>query len=317
MYDPYLKEHRCRVFDIETTGLYPAHDRIISASFIDPDGTDLLQYFTEDPAAEDFTVSRILAELSQCDAVITYNGSTFDLPFVLARAKKYGLADRLPMMRSLDFYRLLKHYWQLAPSMESLRQKAVEDVLGLAEQRTDLIGGGDCISLYSEYINLGREKAKELILLHNADDVRQLARITQKASFLPYHRIAFEHGIMVKATSFGLFGEQNYRILTGPARLENNKLSLSARIDPPCMPTAYYEDGFTLQSDAAGKVQLDVITSSAEGLCFADISKLPVDTAGFEQLRGFSNNFLVLSTPEGINYRECMALAGALLKTLA
>ena len=317
MYDPYSKNLRCKVFDIEATGLYYSHDRIISASFVDPDGTGLVQYFTEDPAAEDFTVSMILKELSDCDAVITYNGAGFDLPFVLSRAKKYGLAEKLPAMRSVDIYKLLKHYWQLAPSMESLRQKAVEDALGLAEYRTDLIGGGDCISLYSEYLNLGRSEAKDLILLHNADDVRQLARITQKLSFLPYHRIAFEQGMLMKAYTQSLLGQTEYRILTGPASLKGGKLSLSARIDPPCMPTAFYEDGFTLQAGADGKVQLDVYTGKAEGLEFADLRKLPVDAQSFSKLPGFSESFLVLSTENGINYAECMAVISALLEKLA
>ena len=317
LYDPYCKNLKCKVFDIETTGLYYSHDRIISASFIDPDGSGLIQYFTEDPAAEDFTVSGILAELSGCDAVITYNGNTFDLPFLAARAKKYGLAEKLPLMRSIDVYKLLKHYWQLAPSMETLRQKAVEDALGLAENRTDLIGGGDCISLYSEYLNIGRSQAKDLILLHNADDVRQLARITQKLSFLPYHRIAFEQGMLLKAYTQSLLGQTEYRILTGPASLKDGKLSLSARIDPPCMPTAFYEDGFTLQSDAAGKVQLDVYTAAAEGLEYTDLHRLPLDAADFKDLSSYSDGYLVLSDPEGINYDACMTLAKALLEKLA
>ena len=59
-YDPYSRNLKSRVFDIETTGLYPGRDMIISASFIDPDGENLTQYFTEDPAAEHLTVSRII-----------------------------------------------------------------------------------------------------------------------------------------------------------------------------------------------------------------------------------------------------------------
>ena len=249
IYDPYSKNMNCRVFDIETTGLSPAMDMIISASFIDPDGSGLTQYFTEDPASEYITVTRILEELSGCDAVITYNGNSFDLPFIYSRARKLCITGPRHFLRKIDIYRWLKSYWQLAPSMESLRQVAVEEALGLSECRTDRINGGECIPLYSDYLSRGTEKSKELILLHNADDVRQLAAITQKLSFLPYHRIAFENGFMTKANSFGLFGNCEYRILGGPAELKGGHLKLKARIDPPCMPTAYYEDGFRLQSD--------------------------------------------------------------------
>ena len=91
IYDPYSKNMRCTVFDIETTGLSPTRDMIISASFIDPDGSGLRQYFTDDPRTEYFTVSRILEELADCDAVITFNGNSFDLPFVYSKARKYKI----------------------------------------------------------------------------------------------------------------------------------------------------------------------------------------------------------------------------------
>jgi len=317
IYDPLSKDLKCRVFDIETTGLYSQKDCIISASFIDPDGSGLLQFFTEDPAAEHLTVSRILQELSSCDTVITYNGHTFDLPFVLTRARRYGLAEKLPMFRSADMYKWLKHYWQLAPSMPSLRQKAVEEALGLSTDRTDLIGGDECISLYSRYIALGEKQAKDLILLHNADDVRQLARICQKTSFLPYYRIAFEQGALIKICSQSLMGLQEYKILTGPAQLSKGKLSLTAKIDPPCMPTAYYEDHFVLQSDNDGSIRLDINTAQTGEIIYTDLKKLPAPAEAFSDLPAAANDYLVLSDKGEINYRECVTLAMELLKTLA
>ncbi len=317
IYDPYSKNMNCRVFDIETTGLSPAMDMIVSASFIDPDGSRLTQYFTDDPASEYITVTRILEELSGCDAVITYNGNSFDLPFIYSRARKLCITGPRHFLRKIDIYRWLKSYWQLAPSMESLRQVAVEEALGLSECRTDRISGGECIPLYSDYLSRGTEKSKELILLHNADDVRQLAAITQKLSFLPYHRIAFENGFMTKANSFGLLGNCEYRILGGPAELKGGHLKLKARIDPPCMPTAYYEDGFRLQSDGKGSAELDVFCGMNGSLIYADINKLPVESSAFEGITGFDQGLLMLSYNDEINYPACNALAAQLLKTLA
>ena len=315
-YDPFSKNLKCKVFDIETTGLYAAHDMIISASFIDPDGSGLVQYFTESPSSEDFTISQILNEIADCDCLITFNGNSFDIPFVLTRARKYGLADKLPLTRNLDVYRLLKSYWQLAPRMESLRQKAVEQALGIDWQRTDMIGGGECISLYNSYIRTGAAEPKELILLHNADDVRQLAAICGKLSFLPYDRIAFETGIYLKLISQDLISSTEYRVLTGPMKIAADKLSLNARIAPACMPTAYYEDSFHLQSDADGKVSLDVFAKRKGPLLFCDLRKLPVDKSLFEKLKGFEADYLLLAENDDINYNACALLCAELLKTL-
>ena len=316
LYNPYTKGLKCRVFDIETSGLYFNQDLIISASFCDPDGSRLVQYFTEDPHSEHLTISAVLKELEDCDAVITYNGNSFDLPFVLARAKKYGLAQKLPMLWKIDIYLWLKHYWQLAPKMESLRQKAVEEALGLSPERTDMIDGSECIPLYSAWLRTSAEQPKELILLHNADDVRQLAAVSQKLSFLPYSRIAFENGMLIRAEGGGLI-PQNYRIRTGPLKLSHGKLCAKAAIDPPCMPTAYYEDSFQLQSDAKGSAELFVYCSQQDGLTFTDLKKLPVDAAVFRDTEGYQQDYLVLSDSEKINYSACVRLASELFKTLA
>ena len=316
LYDPYTKGLKCKVFDIETSGLYFNQDLIISASFCDPDGSGLTQYFTEDPRSEHLTVSAILRELEDCDAVITYNGNSFDLPFVLARAKKYGLAQKLPMLWKIDVYLWLKHYWQLAPRMESLRQKAVEEALGLSFERTDMIDGGECIPLYNAYMRSGAQEPKELILLHNADDVRQLAAITQKLSFLPYSRIAFENGFLVKAEGGGLLPEI-HKIKAGPLKLSQGKLCAKAIVDPPCMPTAYYEDSFQLQSDAKGSAELFVYCRQQDGLVFTDLKQRPVDLSAFTGTEGFEQGFLVLSDSDKINYPACVKLASELFKTLA
>ena len=316
-YDPYSKGLKCRVFDIETTGLYPVRDRIVSASFADPDGSGLVQYFTESPEAEDFTVSCILRELEDCDAVITYNGNTFDLPFLLARSRKFGIADRLPLIRHVDIYRWLKSYWPLAESMESMRQKAVEEVLGLAGDRTDMINGGECIELYTEYLRLGREEAKELILLHNADDVRQLAAITNKLSFLPYARIAFEQGLYLRFPAEASLIPREYRVMTGPFKLDIKNITVNGRIDPPCVPTSYFRDGFDLQAGADGKFTLRITLMNSSDIYFADLQDLPVDPYTYKGYAGSEQGYLVLSDPDGIKYDACLKLAGDLITTLA
>ena len=315
-YNPYTKGLKCRVFDIETTGLYSARDKIISASFIDPDGSDLVQFFTEDPSSEDHTVARILQELSDCDCVITYNGNSFDLPFVAARASKFKLSEDMPILWKIDIYRWLKNYWQLSPELESLKQKNVEKILGLSDDRDDEISGGECIPLYSEYINIGNVHAKDLILLHNADDVRQLARITQQLSFLPYDRIAFETGFYTCSETVSLFGYTKNRILIDPAKLSKGKLNVTAHSYPAVAPAAYYGDIFTLQSSAKGDIELSVNYEDKDGMKFVDITSIFVNIDCFKTDPAFNHGFLVLEDADGINYACCVKLILAILEKL-
>ena len=132
----YLKDLNTTVFDIETTGLFHSRDCIINAGFCSSMG-DVWQNFTEDPADEKRVVAEALERIAEADAVITYNGDTFDLPFLLRRAQKYGLCEKLPLLWSIDLYRWLKKYWPLAPSMRSLSQKSVEEAMGLSDKRDD------------------------------------------------------------------------------------------------------------------------------------------------------------------------------------
>ena len=179
-----------------------------------------------------------------------------------------------------------------------------------------MIDGGECIPLYNAYLRTGAEEPKQLILLHNADDVRQLAAVTGKLSFLPYPRIAFEQGFLLKAQGSGLLGTAA-RIKAGAIKLSRGKLTVKAEIDPPCMPTAFYEDSFQLQSDTKGSAELFVYCREQDGLLFTDLKKLPVDASEFKDTEGFEHDYLVLSDTEKINHSACVKLASELLKTLA
>ena len=315
-YNSYTKGLKCKVFDIETTGIYSNRDRIIAASFCGTDGTGLRQYFSESSASEHLTVSSILSELRDCDAVITYNGQSFDIPFVLMRAKKYGLAECLPAFQCIDIYRWLKSYWPLAESMSSLSQKSVEQALGLNNSRTDRINGEECIRLYSEYINLDKEEARDLILLHNADDVRQLAAITRSLSFLPYDRIAFERGFMIKLASYGLFSETVSKIITSGLKLSSSGLCLEAKSYPACMPAAFFEDEMQLQCGAGGDISLKVNVKSSGELIFADLRALGIDEADISCRQFIKSGYLILQTEDGINCGACCELAKVLLRRL-
>ena len=141
MNNPYLKNFRIKVFDIETGGLSPQKSGIISASFIDPDTMELQQLFCEHPSQEGRMVRDILDILSGCDAVVTYNGDSFDFLFLQSRAKQLGAGTSLPDFWSVDLYKWLKKYWSAAKLMEHHRQKDIELALGLSEEIQSSAGG--------------------------------------------------------------------------------------------------------------------------------------------------------------------------------
>lgn len=302
----YLKELNTTVFDVETTGLFHSRDCIINAGFCSPLG-EVWQNFTEDPGDEKRTVEEALERIEQADAVVTYNGDTFDLPFLQRRAQKYGLCDKLPLLWSVDLYRWLKKYWPAASSMKSMSQKSVEEAFGLADRRTDEIPGGDCIPLYNYYLQTKDEKAKQAILLHNADDVRQLARIAWKCSFLPYHEIAFKEGFLFRAGS--------RKVLTRGAALKKGVLAVQARLESGLIPVSAYEDQYHLEYDMiTGKASLEFFPAQKEQFLFADLEKIPGASEACKELPAFHSGYLILAENGEPDYRSCNALAKAVLR---
>jgi len=308
-YYPFCKNLKTRVFDIETTGLYSKEDRIISASFINPDGSDLVQYFLESPQLEDILLEQILEELSNTDVVITYNGNMFDIPFVETRAKKNKVAEKLPLFLSLDIYRILKQYWPQAKRMPSLKQKDIEFAFGLDTNRVDEIGGGECIGLYNRFVDWNEEEAKNLILLHNADDVRQLARITEKLNFLPYHQIAFEKGFMTTSKE----------VVIKESRLTKTKLSIKALSRPGKLETDIYTDDYHLTYDSfSGDVSLDIFLKQKDSILFLDLEKILFSSGTTNQREVFDDSsniksgYLIVATKE-VNYKDINKLVNLIL----
>jgi DNA polymerase elongation subunit (family B) len=77
-------------FDLETTGLDAAHDRIFLVAVRDPEGTvHLLEAPGDDDAAERALIGQLVARVRACDpdVIENHNLHGFDLPFLRRRAK--------------------------------------------------------------------------------------------------------------------------------------------------------------------------------------------------------------------------------------
>lgn len=172
------------VFDIETTGLYPKHDKIILIGFVHiipgyNDG-ELVQFFAESHEEEKDILLNATHEVSESDILITYNGRSFDAPFLDTRCKKYSIHGK--NIFNLDLYQLVRNYSTLKNVLGSLSQKSIEGFMQIEQLRADEISGGESVNLYNEYTSndsasFRSEELLKKILLHNRDDVLQLTRL--------------------------------------------------------------------------------------------------------------------------------------------
>ncbi len=301
----YFSDLKTVVFDIETTGLVSSHDRIISACFCDPDTLEVRQLFCEDPAEEALICEETAAELSGYDAVITYNGDSFDLPFLRARLAKLSPLAELPELYSIDLFRWLRLYWPVYGRMERHSQKDIEAALGLTEMRTDPIRGGDCRDLYYDWLRSRNAESKEAILLHNADDVRQLARITSAVKGPPYGRLAFAPGFPV------LSGDR--RLCVNEISLKGGRLIASAKAPKGELPADIYTDEYHAEYDSfTGDIKLEIPLTSKDNFVFTDVSALPF-AESLSRLEGLRSGYLVISSGASVNYDEACVLVKELI----
>ena len=89
--EQYFHNMRIGVFDIETMGLSPEHSPLILSGMltVEPDGRCLVtQHFAESYDDEVLILETLRRDFDNVDFLLTYNGKSFDLPFIEKRADK-------------------------------------------------------------------------------------------------------------------------------------------------------------------------------------------------------------------------------------
>lgn len=183
----YMKEIQKTKFcflDIETTGFSRKKDQIVLIGLLYARDRKfkLRQYFLEDPRQEKELLKSFINDLSEFDLMITYNGLSFDYPFIQSRAKKHQLPLKLNEFKHVDLYKHIQKNKNILP-IENYRLKTIEKLLGI--HRKDEISGGESVDLYHEYTQNKDERIRYRILLHNYEDIFYLPSITGIFSYFP------------------------------------------------------------------------------------------------------------------------------------
>lgn len=156
--------------DIETTGLSPMRSFIylIGLVFIDLKKVTMhiMQLIAEDRDEEEEILKLMKERLKSYKTVVTYNGNSFDLPFIAKRSERYGIEPIA--MDSFDMYEKLRLHKDTL-KLDGLKQKNIEKKLGIT--REDRYNGGECISFYKDYVKNKNQESFDRFVLHNYDDL--------------------------------------------------------------------------------------------------------------------------------------------------
>ena len=173
------------LYDIETTGLNPKASQLylLGVLLFHKENSEFIQYFAESVRDEEEILEQFFQLCKTKRVLISFNGEGFDNRFIETMAKSYG---KLPLhlnLKQLDLFKLIRKRKRFY-GLESCSLKSCERFLGI--HREDRCSGGELISVYQEYLQDKGSEKKNMLLLHNREDIQNLPALF---SFLAYENI--------------------------------------------------------------------------------------------------------------------------------
>lgn len=336
--DFYFIGMKIGVLDIETTGLNPSRNKFILGGLFDMQTGTMHQFFAESRDEEKQALEAFYHLLSEFDMVITYNGKHFDMPFIARRMKAHGIglkrehenvaADSAYLLPyNLDLYLVVNGHSPIKKFVPNLKQKTVENYMGLWQSRDDEISGAESVELYNKYEKSGDPDLEAKILLHNSDDVLQLTRLIKVLSKCDMHKAMYNLGFPVKVTYSESFISM---LVVEKIKTEKNSLFISGRqiagkcsSDPTETSAGIDYMGFSYgdwpaesrfeSRNMSFSMQLPVIRDS--GLCIIDLDAAVLDRSTFEKYPSCSSGFLVIEDHNNRNFMETNHFVKAFLES--
>lgn len=181
--------------DIETTGLSRKYSQIISITLLFHDCEKykitqiFCQYKVDEPEALKFFKNIIKEKIY----IITYNGNSFDLPFLKERAEKYNIDIDFNSFIKIDLYNCLIKFKNKIKTA-NLKLKTIEEYFNI--NRHDTLTGKDILTLYEAYRLEPRQEFSSLILEHNYEDVYNLPKV-MNSIFTLYDEVLFLQNLAI------------------------------------------------------------------------------------------------------------------------
>lgn len=171
------------LFDIETTGLNKAKTQayLIGCAYYENDTWMIRQYLAESALDEREILDSFFQFASHYRYLVHFNGDGFDIPYLDFKQEFYGLDFDFTQFQSVDLYKYAKPLRKFL-DRKSMSQKSIEEFLQI--DRKDQMNGGSLIPYFYQFERTGDEKAKELLLLHNFEDVLGMLKIPEILKFL-------------------------------------------------------------------------------------------------------------------------------------
>jgi uncharacterized protein YprB with RNaseH-like and TPR domain len=159
--------------DIETTGLSCSPLFLIGAMTWEGGELEVRQYLARDYSEEEAVISLFRANAGSRRRLVTFNGKSYDVPYIRMRAAATGVPIRLDHPHT-DLLYLARRTW--GQDLPDCRLQTLE-LLVLGRRRHDDIPGRDIPDAYHAYVRSGDATEIARIVEHNLRDLVTLAEL--------------------------------------------------------------------------------------------------------------------------------------------
>ena len=161
--------------DLETCGFSGSPLFLIGLIHQHSDALVLDQFFARDYREEPSVLAALLEYLGEASILVTFNGKSFDWPFVRDRLARHRL-DRPDNPPHLDLLHTARRLFK--GSLPNYRLQTLEASL-CGRRRVGDLAGRQVAQAYHEYVRTGALRQIRQILRHNALDVLTMVQMTE------------------------------------------------------------------------------------------------------------------------------------------
>lgn len=223
------------LFDIETTGLSAdtSYLYLIGAVYSSHENLVISQWFCEDFSEEKDVLSSFLSFMKDKKTLVHFNGSGFDLPYLVKKCRRHHLKGLPEVSDTIDIYKLLLPF-KKHTAFPDFKQKTLEAAAGF--QRNDSFSGGDLIEVYTAYTGKSRlasltgnfeeaDALRHVLLLHNHDDLLGLFSLYRKTRLSDLYAGHLQPSV-IRQTD-GIVFTFDFPLLPFPLSLTQNQCTLT------------------------------------------------------------------------------------------
>ncbi len=162
--------------DLETTGFSPAQPLfLVGLLFFTGERPCLLQFLARDYSEEEAVLEAAGRLLSRFQAAVSYNGRSFDFPYLAARMRFFGLPP-VKIPHHLDLFHQTRRFFQRELPNYRLRTAARHL---LTREEPDGLPGSLVPAAYHSFVANGDPELMREILRHNREDLLVLAQLVK------------------------------------------------------------------------------------------------------------------------------------------